>query len=192
MGCRANVFVTGDLPHAAPRQQTVRLYSHWGGSPEHLLKDLGAAVQAGERLLAAYRTLRPEARAVTARGFADCVRAASLGGNGFATDLDDRDGIDKPAVFAEAFHAAHFSNQGDLEWLYVVDVNARALRVYGGHGTAKELIAQGEANPADYALQLIPQYQRPTRARIRGLVRSLGRLGWAVNGRPAGAPVRKA
>src|SRR5260370_26486425 len=99
MGCRANVFVTGDLPHAGPRQQTVRLYSHWGGSPDVVLKDLRTAVRASERLPAAFRQLRPEARAVTARGFADCVRAASLGCNGFATYLDDRDGIDKPAVF---------------------------------------------------------------------------------------------
>jgi hypothetical protein len=169
MGCRANIFVTGDLPHAAPRQQTVRLYAHWGGSPDVVLKDLRTAVRASERLLAAFRSLRPEARAATAQGFADCLRAASLGCNGFAADLDDRDGIDKPAVFAEAFHASHFSNQSDLEWLYVADVNARALSVYGGYGTAEELIAQGEADPAAYALQLLPQYQRRTRARIRGL-----------------------
>jgi hypothetical protein len=55
---------------------------------------------------------------VTAQGFADCLRAASLTHNGFATVLDDRDGIDKPAVFPEAFDAAaHCANQADLEWV---------------------------------------------------------------------------
>jgi hypothetical protein len=190
MGCRANTFVTGDLPHADSRQQTVRLYAHWGGSPDHVLKDLHTAVKASVPLLAAYRKLRPDAKAVTAQGFADCLRAASLTHNGFATVLDDRDGIDRPAVFPEAFDASsHCANQADLEWAYVADVNARSLKIYGGYGTAGELIAQGEADPAGYAECLLPQYQRRTRARIRGLVRSLRRLGWAVNGRPAAAAV---
>jgi hypothetical protein len=186
MGCRADIFVTGDLPLADSRRQTVRLYAHWGGSPDHVLKDLHTAVQASGRLLAAYRELRPDARAVTAQGFADCLRAASLTHNGFATVLDDRDGIDRPAVFPEVFDASsHCANQADLEWVYVADVNARSLRVYGGHGTAGELIARGEADPAGHAEGLLPQYRRRTHARIRRLVRSLGRLGWAVNGNQA-------
>jgi hypothetical protein len=186
MGCRANIFVTGDLPYADSRRQTVRLYAHWGGSPDRVLKDLRAAVKAANRLLTAFRTPRPQARAVTAQGFADCLRATSLTPNGFATVLDDRDGIDRPAVFAEAFDVvAHCANQADLEWAYVADVNARSVRVYGGFGAAGELIAQGEADPAGYAEDLLPQYRRRARCRIRGLVRSLRRLGWAVNGGPA-------
>jgi hypothetical protein len=193
MGCRANVFVTGDLPYAGSRQQTIRLYAHWGGSPDFVLKDLHTAVKTSERLLAASRKLRPEATAVTAQGFADCLRAASLTHNGFATALDDRDGIDRPAVFPEAFRvAAHCANRSDLEWVYVVDVKARAVRVHGGFGTAGELIAQGEADPAGYAEELLPQYRRRTRSRIRGLVRSLRRLGWAVNGARPAAAIRKA
>ena len=188
MGCRANIFVTGDLPQADSRRQTVRLYAHWGGSPDHVLKDLHAAVQASGRLLAAYRELRPDARAVTSQGFADCLRAASLTHNGFATVPDDRDGIDRPAMFPEVFDASlHCANQADLEWVYVADVNARSLWVYGGFGTAQELIARGEADPAGHAEDLLPPYRRRTRARIRGLVRSLRRLGWAVKGRPTGA-----
>ena len=191
MGCRANIFVTGDLPLADSRRQTVRLYAHWGGSPDHVLKDLHTAVRASVRLLAASRELRPDARAVTAQGFADCLRAASLTHNGFATVLDDRDGVDRPAAFAEAFDAAtHCTDQADLEWVYVADVNARSLWVYGGFGTAQELIARGEADPAGHAEDLLPQYRRRTRARIRALVRSLRRLGWAVNGRQAAAVTR--
>jgi hypothetical protein len=128
---------------------------------------------------------------VTARGFADCLRPASLTHNGFATELDDREGIDRPAVFPEAFDASlHCANQADLEWTYVADVNARTLTVYGGCGTAAELIARGEADPAGYAEDLLPPYRRRTRSRIRGLERSLRRLGWAVNGRQAAAVAR--
>jgi hypothetical protein len=61
------------------------------------------------------------------------------------------------------------------------------VKIYSGHGTAQELIARGEADPAGHAEDLLPQYRRRTRARIRGLVRSLRRLGWAVNGRPTAA-----
>ena len=64
MGRRANVFVTGGLPHAGSRRQAIRLYAHRGGSPDLVLKGLRAAVRASGRLLAALKQLRRQRRMV--------------------------------------------------------------------------------------------------------------------------------
>ena len=57
-------FVTGDLPLADSRRQTVRRYAHRGGSPDLVLKDLRAAVRAGGRPPAVLQQLRRHRRIV--------------------------------------------------------------------------------------------------------------------------------
>ena len=64
MGCRANVFVTGGLPHAGSRRRAVRPYARRGGSPDLVLKNLRTAVRAGGRLPAALKQLRRHRRIV--------------------------------------------------------------------------------------------------------------------------------
>jgi hypothetical protein len=78
-----------------------------------------------------------------------------------------------------------FGNQGDLEWVYVVDLRSRTIEVYGGtYGCPEEHLARGRVEPADaYAAQLKDEYQSTAKAAVNAHLDKLLDFGWNVNGK---------
>jgi hypothetical protein len=184
MGTRSVIFVTGNHPYGEKTMQTFRLYTQWG-CPETMLRVLRDAARQAEKLLARYRILQPKAPGISAAGFAGCVLAADVGWNGLqtriGTDVGD-DGRPAEAVFHGTLDPKHYGEQGDLEWVYVLEVNARTLHIYHcGYGTPAEHLAHGPVDPRVYADELLAQYQSNCRKTIALLVRSIKSLGWQVN-----------
>ncbi len=94
---------------------------------------------------------------MTARCLADALLAASLGMNGMGMRPDDDDGA--PAVFRGPPTAQAFGDQGDLEWVYVLDADAETVHVYGGYGTARDLMQDGPADPLAYLEAIRDEYK---------------------------------
>lgn len=194
MGTRAVILVTGSHWQGEAIPQTVRLHCHWAGGLEDTLPTLADGVRRGHRLVDRRRRWWPDRLYLPARTLADCITAASVQWDGFAVGLDTDDDVDhkeqgRPAVYTEPLGPRHLGEQADLEWAYVLDVPRRALYVYGGYGTAAQLLEHGPTDPAARVEDFYPEYQAKYRRRIRAAVRSLGRLGWSVN--PAAVPVQR-
>jgi hypothetical protein len=85
------------------------------------------------------------------------------------------------AVYAQPLGPAHYGDQADLEWAYVVDVRRKGVTVYPGYGTVVGLMAAGPQSPEVQVQALYEKYRPRARRRIRAGVRALARLGWAVN-----------
>lgn len=51
------------------------------------------------------------------------------------------------------------SDHGDLEWVYILDLDSKEVKVFKTHGTAEEVYQGETTNPLDYVKQLLPDYR---------------------------------
>lgn len=80
------------------------------------------------------------------------------------------------------FNKKGYVMQGDLEYIYIVDVDGRNIDVYGGgYGDEKELYALGKFNPIQEADSYRDGFQEPTRAKIAATLTSLAEIQVTVN-----------
>ncbi len=186
MGTRSIVVVTGRHAQDDKLKETIRLYRHWDGSPDVMLATIGAAIAVSQGILARWqdrwRTLNSEVRSVTAKCLADAVLAASLGIHGMGMRLDDRDGT--AAAFRGPPTARAFGDQGDLEWVYVLDADARTVHVYGGYGTAREVMQDGPTDPMTYLEGIRDEYRAGVAESVRAGLAAIRAAGWEVNPGP--------
>jgi hypothetical protein len=196
MGCRAAILVTGS-GERKPERGTLRLREHWDGEPTAVLGWLARATETAQHKcesLSAWYLDRLEIPAgesaplvlMPARTFAQHLIFAAVGWHGPSVriDLDDQDESGaggRPAEYHEALKDEHFGDQGDLEWVYVIDLEKRSVGVYHGecgYGSPQDHLADGPCDPTWYAHQLIESYQDETESRILGLVKTLEEQGW--------------
>ena len=91
---------------------------------------------------------------------------------------------DDPAEYDSEFKLEHLSNQSDLEWIYIVDVEQKSVNVYGGGYSGKEpqvAFKKGFVNPESYSKQLRDEYQSSTLNEIKKAVKNIESLGFKVN-----------
>ncbi len=186
MGTRSIVVVTGRHAQDDQLKETIRLYRHWDGSPDVMLATIAEAIAVSQGILARwqdhFRTPHPEVRSATARLLADAVLAASLGIHGMGMRPDDRDGT--PAVFRGPPTAEAFGDQGDLEWVYVLDADARTVHVHGGYGTAREVMQDGPTDPMTYLEGIRDEYRAGAAENVRAGLAAVRSAGWEVNPDP--------
>lgn len=188
MGTRSIILVTGKHEHGT-EGQTARLYRHWDGDPITQLGTILAAIKRCKSILAHVQSYKPTAgeKDMPTATMADAICGESLSWGGNAVRYDDRDDVDtngagRRAIWSEVLTEAHYGNQGDLEWVYVVNIHAQTIRVYSnGYGTPAEHMAQGPVDPRTYADCLIETYQTEARSQVSVVMDEIQDNGWVVN-----------
>lgn len=191
MGTRSIILVTGKHEHGT-EGQTARLYRHWDGDPQTQLATFLAAIKRCQSILTHVQQYKQDAamKDVPTATMADaiCGESLSWGGNAVSYDYDDDNG--RKCVWPEVMTEGHYGDQGDLEWVYIINIHAQTIRVYGnGYGTPADHMAQGPVNPVAYADCLIEKYQTETRNAISVTMDELRDSGWEVN--PVPPPAEK-
>lgn len=78
-----------------------------------------------------------------------------------------------------------WGDQGDLEWIYHVDLAARNVAVYGGGYTGDwpgEIVSRGPVDPTSGLDDLTEEWQRTEHDAIEGMVARIRAAVWTVNG----------
>lgn len=159
--------------------QAFRLYQHCDTYPTSMLPVLRDVIRKAEKAAVKGSEMMHSAYGVTPEMLAGYMVGESTDIFGMGAQIEYTgprvDGNDEGGLYG---------NQGDLEWIYVVDTDAKSVNVYGGgysgHLTS-EKVAEGMVNPLSYIEDLTEKYQVKQSRVISSAVLSLKRLGWPVN-----------
>jgi len=95
---------------------------------------------------------------------------------------DDWGDDDKGQYKSDKVKLEHWGNQGDLEWLYYLDLRDHSLNIYhAGYGCPEEHLKKGPTNPEIYVKALYPEYQKKELKQIQKGVKDLQKLNWTIN-----------
>jgi hypothetical protein len=191
MSTRSAVLIRG-VGRFGSGVSSVRVYQHSDGYPSWMLPELVEATKIAQRLVDEHVDNRPErftdcpvptVADMEAETFAGALMAASLTWYGMAARMDDdHDDDTRRAVYQGDYQDAHWGRQSDLEWMYLVDLPARAITVYasGGYDDPAAHLANGPVDPRRYALELSENYRGREYARISRAMQGLAAAGWTV------------
>ncbi len=138
-----------------------RLYKHWDGYPTDNLTMIGEALK-------------------TLNNFSDVL-------HGFVKACQvyyEREDMIEETFNNETFDLEMLGNQGDLEWIYTVDLDAKQVKVFGGGYTGKVpqvAYSKGTVNPLLYADRLRKEYQDNERQRIQAAIDTIKALEYKLN-----------
>ncbi len=188
MSTRGIIVYIGKGKYSTP--QGFRLYQHCDSYPTGILPLLKTVIRKAEKCVAAEDSGR---RTVTPEMLAGFTVGEQTGIYGMGAHIEEA----KPALHISNEDAIFelLGNQGDLEWVYVVDTDAQTINVYGGgySNTCPEgFVKAGTVDPLVYVENLIEEYQEGEAKRIKSAIRSLKRLGWPVNPPKKGKTGRRA
>ena len=183
MSTRSIIVVTGLGKHKD--HQTVRLYQHSDGYPTGVLPEIYAGLkQALDLILDLEKQMGDDqSRHLSAGLVANCIQCASVdvyGGFAAKPDSDDPGKAD----YDSPFNTDHLGNQGDLEWIYVLDLGKMELNIYGGEYTGEGpevAFNKGPVDPESYADKLKTEYQDRERKATQAVVEKLENLGLEIN-----------
>lgn len=187
MSTRAILMVTGQNEYRNG-PQTVRVYKHSDGYPSWVLRLLIRATELAEELLTSdynQHIAKDHLDDLSAQAFADCFIAASLGHRGFEARVDTNDEQKRtPAIYHDRLKSSHYGRQSDLEWVYVVDLKKRSVKVYGGgydDCAPQVFVRRGTVDPRREAGQMTDEYRDRYLGRICAALDRLQEQGWTVN-----------
>lgn len=174
MGTRSIILVTGKGQYS--EHQTTRIYKHYDGYPTGNLDLINKAIERATKLETEYFGKYLEKRQCSVDSIAGLIIGESVSIYGAQAEIEE--------TFRGPIEGKHFGNQSDLEWIYVVDLNDKTIRIYGGgyfgEGPQKA-IAKGTVNPLMYADQLKEEYQAEEKKETLKLITSLEAWGFRVN-----------
>ena len=175
----------------------IRLYQHCDMYPTQALPLIRNAIRKAEKLLVKGRDRFGSGMGYTVTP--DMLAGLLIGENtsihGMGTSIEESRQL--VAVTPGEIEGI-LGNQGDLEWVYVVNTDNQTVNVYGGGYTGEipaEFLKAGTVEPLTYVENLIEEYQKDEAKAIKSAKRSLARLGWPVNrkfGRRAAIEAEKA
>ncbi len=201
MGTRAMILLVGrtgtnELGGDRSSVKAVRLHNHSDGGPSNILDDLVEATCHAERFLAKRPYLSNRlGRDATVWDlpvdvWAEVVKFAGLGLFGPTTipdavNVEDRHDPGAPrAVFmgdAALDDNLRWGDQGDLEWMYLVDLHARAITVFGGdYGAPEEHLGLGPVDPRLETLSFEDSYQPVRLIQLSRATKALREAGWTI------------
>jgi hypothetical protein len=154
--------------------QAYRLYQHCDSYPTAMLPVLRDVIRKAEKLAAEGTDMMGSQYPVTPEMLAGLTVGEQTGIFGMGARIEYTGTTSEPL----------YGNQGDLEWIYVIDTDAKSVNVHGGGysgDSAEEKVAEGLVNPLSYIEKLCEEYQAKESRAITSAVRSLKRLGWPVN-----------
>jgi hypothetical protein len=194
---RTAIIFIGANNYDGTGTKAVRLYQHCDGYPTNVLPTLRNTLKVVRKKSEdhwqhiSYKHPRAEFDFLTvpihAETMAGCYIAEETSGFGMGARLEEIVYLDHDIIadHDEETLRKIFGNQGDLEWIYVVNSIDRSITVFGGGYTGKgacETVSAGEkVNPLSYIKNLVDEYQESEGAVIKSALRSLSRIGFPVN-----------
>ncbi len=179
MSTRGIIVFVGNGPYSNPTG--IRLYQHCDSYPTHTLPLIRKAISRAKReakeengtAFGAGQRYRPTPDVLVGFYIGETTSIY-----GMTVRIEEHKSVTVDEV------STILGNQGDLEWVYVVDTDARTVRVYGGgyiDETPDRFLEAGTVDPMVYTDALIDEYQAPEGEKIAAAMRSLARIGWPVN-----------
>ena len=171
MGTRSTILVTG---HGNYSPMTIRLYKHWDGYPTGNLSII-------ERALESAISLKSRDAARFGNDEKPLTVELVVGKIiGEATDVTGM-GAKIEETFQDSLKPEHFGNQGDLEWVYVIDCDAKTVKMYGGDYQGKGKTK----DPLSYIECLKDEYKTREKHETEKLIRLVEAWGFKVNPKAA-------
>lgn len=183
MSTRSIIMVTGEHKYNGP--QTCRLYKHCDGYPTGNLPVIKDALKRALDMNAEHDKKYKEDKATPVN--VDQLVALIIGetaspyGGGARVDAYDSNDT---GWYDSAFKPEHLGNQGDLEWIYVIDLQTKSINVYGGGYTGEvpqHAYKKGVVNPMIYAERLKEDFQDGERKETLEVMGQIAELGFEVN-----------
>jgi hypothetical protein len=174
MSTRSIIVVHG--PSSYRSVQVYRLYKHSDGYPTENLRIIAEAIERGNALVEESQDRFSGRQPFTSEMLTGLIIGAATSVYGMGAHLEHEANKD--------LSAADFGNQGDLEWIYIIDTGARTVKVYGGGYTGEgpaRTVAKGTVNPTSYAKHLVKEAQAETRELIKQRVARVEAAGFKIN-----------
>lgn len=163
MGTRSTILITGET-------QTIRLYKHYDGYPTGNLSLIEKALEKAISALGTYKVKYPEFdKSLSVELITGKIIGESTGVNGMGVELEEN--------FIGPLKPSHFGNHGDLEWVYVIDVEAKTINIYSGSYRGKGKVT----DPMERVKSLHKEYQADEIQRTNELIRLIKAWGFKVN-----------
>jgi len=178
MSTRSLIVVIGEDTYNGNR--ITRLYKHSDGYPTGNLPIIRDAIAKSQAECAA-DALRWEGKETTE------IRQGHLVGNvigcavsvyGMGAVIDTYES-DEAQYYAPKLKREHLGNQGDLEWIYVIDIKTKSVNIFNGSQT--NVIKNKLENPENYCKCLYEEYRADEIKETRDLIKSIQDLGYSVN-----------
>lgn len=184
MGTRSIIVITGQAKYSGT--ETVRMYQHSDGYPTGVLPTLHAALSiAISQVNEANEWARKHGlseKSLTTEHVVGKIIGESTCQYGIGCNIDQYD--DDSARYDETFKPEHLGTQSDLEWIYLVDLEAKSISIYGGGYTGavpQVAYKRKTVNPLKYADSLREEFQNEERKATLELVSKVEALGFKVN-----------
>lgn len=196
MSTRTAIIFIGANNYDGTGTKAVRLYQHCDGYPTNVLPTLRDALRVVRKKMAnhwqhiSYKHPRSEFDFLTvpvnAETMAGCYIAEETTGFGMGARFEEAVYLETDVLHSwdEATRRKVFGNQGDLEWIYVVNSIDRSIKVYGGGYTntaAYETVTGGTVDPMTYLENISEDFIDREESAIKAALRSLSRIGFPVN-----------
>jgi len=186
MSTRSIILITGKSRYGDPG--TIRLYKHSDGYPTGTLGVIQAALAKSINQQREYAERFKEPKP-------DPVGVEQVVGNliGESTTVHGQ-GARVEESFEEPFEPNHLGNQSDLEWIYLVDLDSNAVKIFGGGYTGQRpqaALKLGPVNPEQYAKDLRAECQAGKIEETNRLVESIKAIGFSVNANQPTKPTKK-
>jgi hypothetical protein len=197
MGTRAVVVIAGN--NDTRGKGVVRLYRHWDGDPDDVLESIADATAMTNEYIAEHADMLvawhspdyenrvvPTVADIPVQGFGERLICSRLRWGCSPYRVDTSFENNSPAVFNGDLKNEHFGEQSDLEWMYLVDLKARTITVWGGDcGDPAEHKAKGPVDPRKHATQLRTDepkvnYQGADFLAVDAGMTKLRRQGWTI------------
>lgn len=183
MSTRSIIVITGDGKRGTA--QTTRLYKHSDGYPTGNLPIIAEALaKAKEQCKETNERFQIDnPRGPSVEQVTGLLIGSATDTYGMGARLDD-DGDGKTAVYNEKFKPKHLGNQGDLEWVYVVNLDNNTVKVFGGGYTGdgpQSAYKKGVVDPREYATQLKEECQANELQEIETAIKAVEDAGFKLN-----------
>lgn len=187
MSTRSIIVVTGKPKHG--QDYTVRLYKHSDGYPTGNLPLIAEALTLAEnKIRENAHTTEDLKEQPHAELIGQCIVAASLSVYGFGAHIDDEWVSDnrpgKRSEWSETFDPKkHLGNQGDLEWLYLVNQAEKSVSVFASQfgEDAQTSFSKGPTDPLTYIKKLYPEFQEVEASHIQVAIYRIEAFGYQFN-----------
>lgn len=175
MSTRSIIVVTGKSKYGT-QSETVRLYKHSDGYPTG---NLPVIIEALKKSVEQHKE---QCKRFKEEFCFSKLNVEQVTGNliGAATTVYGM-GASIEECVGDEFSPEHLGSQSDLEWIYIVDLSLRQVRIYGGGFTGKSpqyAYNKGTIDPLIYAERLRAEYQSDEAKETEKLVNELIDVGY--------------